>query len=102
MCLGELPLRQPMSTDSASGDGLVRVLEAQDRAVSSFDRDAVRRVEDLTEFAHGIDLVTGDLNAVIQDAEWSGADTLNGHSLVVHDGVADPINEAGIDSGCGG
>ena len=77
---------------------LVRVIEAQDRVqISSFDRDAVRRVEDSDSSLHtGLIWSTGDLNAVIQDAEWAGVDTLNGHSLVIHDGVADPIGEAGF------
>lgn len=77
---------------------LVRVIDAQERVqVSSFDREAVRRVEEADSNLHtALIWSTGDLNSVIQDAEWAGVDTLNGHSLVVHDGVADPVREAGF------
>jgi hypothetical protein len=54
-------------------------------------------VEDLDSSLHtALIWSTGDLDALIQDALWAGADTMNGHGLVIYDGVVDPIEEAGL------
>jgi hypothetical protein len=65
--------------------------------ISSFDRAAVRKVEDIAPALHtALVWSTGDLSTLIDDAVWAGADTMNGHGLVIYKGVAEPIEEAGL------
>jgi glycerophosphoryl diester phosphodiesterase len=98
-CLGSYETSTAYVEASAQlAANLVGVLGASERVqISSFDRAAIRVVEDVDRTLHtALVWSTGEVSQAIQDALWAGADTLNGHGLVVHEGVASPIEEAGL------